>query len=270
MKIKFFEILKNLFFVPKCISCNERLSPIPKDETGAHGKICFCEDCFKKWEKAKGALCPVCSNVSALCSCHPGFFKDKQPSIPSVCFYNPESNNVQTRAILKMKRTNNAQYFEFMAEDLAPFLEKTLSRMAIDPKDCVFTWIPRTNSAIAETGFDQGRELAKNVALSFGATAQPTFVRQKGKEQKQLSKKERSKNAETSIFLKNPKHKNPFGCKDKRVKAEDFASNKAFVIVDDVMTTGATLQRGVELLQNAGAETVIVACIAKTETKAKK
>lgn len=270
MKINFFEILKNLFFVPKCISCNERLSPIPENEPVAHGKMCFCEGCLKKWEKAKGALCPVCSNISALCSCHPSFFKDKQPSIPSVCFYNPESNNVQTRAILKMKRTNNAQYFEFMAEELAPSLEKVFTRMALDPKDCIFTWIPRTGSAIAENGFDQGKELAKKVAQRFGASVQPSFTRRKGKEQKLLSKKDRSKNAESSIFLINPKHKDPFGRKGNLKKTEDLASGRVFVIVDDVMTTGATLKRGVTLLQKAGAKTVIVACIAKTEAKVKK
>ena len=268
--MKFFEVLKNLFFVPKCISCNERLSPLPENEIVAYGKVCFCSDCLKKWERAKGTLCPVCSNISALCSCHPSFFKDKQPSIPSVCFYNPDSNNVQTRAILKMKRTNNAQYFEFMAEELAPSLEKVFTRMALDPKDCVFTWIPRTDAAIAENGFDQGMELAKKVAQRFGASVQPSFTRRRGKEQKLLSKKDRSKNAETSIFLKNPKHKNPFDRKGKRVKAEDLASNKAFVIVDDVMTTGATLKRGVELLKKSGAKTVIIACIAKTEAKTKK
>ncbi len=270
MKIKLFEILKNLFFVPKCISCNERLSPVPENEPVAHGKMCFCEGCLKKWERAKGALCPVCSNISALCSCHSSFFKDKQPSIPSVCFYNPESNNVQTRAILKMKRTNNSQYFEFMAEELAPSLEKVFKRMALAPEDCVFTWIPRTNSAIAENGFDQGKELTIRVAQIFDGAVQSSFTRLKGKEQKLLSKKDRSKNAEISIFLKDSNRKPPLGFKNKRIKAEEPASNKAVVIIDDVLTTGATLKRGVELLKKSGVETVIVACIAKTEAKTKK
>lgn len=157
-----------------------------------------------------------------------------------------------------------------MAEELAPSLEKVFKRMALAPEDCVFTWIPRTSSAIAENGFDQGKELATKVAQRFNATVQPSFTRRKGKEQKLLSKKDRSKNAENSIFLKDSKRKSPFGCKGKRVKAENFVSSKAFVIVDDVLTTGATLKRGVELLKKSGVETVIVACIAKTEAKTKK
>ena len=268
MKIKFFEILRNLFFVPKCISCNERLSPVVENESVAHGKICFCSDCLKKWDRSKGALCPVCSNVSALCSCHPSFFKDKQPSIPSVCFYNPQSDNVQTRAILKMKRVNNAEYFEFMAEELAPSLEKVFIRMGLSPSDCIFTWIPRTGVAIAENGFDQGKELAKAVARRFGASTRSLFLRFEGREQKRLSRTDRGENANESIFLRSTA-KNKL-CKRRAKRSKSLDVQKAFVIIDDVLTTGATLKRGVELLRGAGAETVIVACIAKTEAKTKK
>ena len=268
MKIKFFEILRNLFFVPKCISCNERLSPVSENENIAHGKICFCTDCLKKWDRAKGDLCPICSNVSALCSCHPSFFKDKQPSIPSVCFYNPQSDNIQTRAILKMKRVNNAEYFEFMAEELAPSLEKVFIRMGLSTSDCIFTWIPRTSAAIAENGFDQGKELAKAVARRFGALARPLFLRLEGREQKRLSRTDRCENASESIFLRINVPNKLFKWKSKR--SGSFDAQKAFVIIDDVLTTGATLKRGVELLRGAGAEIVIVACIAKTEAKTKK
>ncbi len=267
MKIKLFELLKNLFFVPRCIACDQRLSPISEGKREDGAEFCFCEDCLKRWNKAKGALCPVCSNLSPLCSCHPTFFKDKQPSIPSVCFYNPDSNNVQTRAILKMKRVNNTQYFEFMAKELTPSLAKVIGKMGVCSDDCVFTWIPRTNASKAESGFDQGRELAKAIAKEFNATLQPSFIRFSGKQQKKLSKKDRSKNAKESIFLIGSIPKTRFKYKSKRSRRKLFAPEKTFVIIDDVMTTGATLQTGVKLLHRAGVKNVIVACVAKTESK---
>jgi predicted amidophosphoribosyltransferase len=42
------------------------------------------------------------------------------------------------------------------------------------------------------------------------------------------------------------------------------------VIVDDVMTSGSTLKKGVSLLRAAGSGRVTVACVARTEGKAKK
>ena len=254
--MKFFEVLKNLFFVPKCLSCDERLSPVV--EENSRGKLCFCDDCLKKWDMARGNICPSCSKISATCSCHPQFFKDNQPIVPSVCFYNPKSNDIQTRAILKMKRINNSLYFEFMAEELYPSLDALFCEMEIDPKDCIFTWIPRNSASISKHGFDQGKELARKIAMLFGASIKPAFFRFAGEEQKTLSKKSREENAVDSIFLRNGR------------AIKSFANGKVYVIIDDVLTSGSTLKRGVELLKSAGVETVVVACIAKTELQAKK
>jgi len=261
--MKFFEVLKNLFFVPKCLSCDERLLPVI--EGNGRGKLCFCDDCLKKWDQARGNICPACSEIAATCSCLPKFFKDNQPSVPSVCFYNPKSNDIQTRAILKMKRINNSHYFEFMAEELYPSLENLFFETGIKPAECLFTWIPRKRASISKHGFDQGRELAKKVAKMFGASVKPVFFRFAGEEQKTLSKKERKENAEDSIFLLG----SGIGRKRRRTR-KSFAKGKTFVIIDDVLTSGATLKRGVELLKSAGAEVAVVACIARTEVKAKK
>lgn len=261
--MKIFDVLKNLFFVPRCLSCDERLSPV--FDGNGRGKLCFCEDCLKKWDQARGNICPDCSEIAATCACLPRFFKDNQPSVPSVCFYNPKSNDIQTRSILKIKRINNSQYFEFMAEELYPSLENLFFEMGIKPADCFFTWIPRKSASISKHGFDQGRELATKAAKLFGASVKPMFFRFAGDEQKTLSKKEREENAEDSIFLIG------YGLGGKRrSKKGRFAQGKTFVIIDDVLTSGATLKRGVELLRSAGAEAAVVACIARTVVKAKK
>ena len=44
---------------------------------------------------------------------------------------------------------------------------------------------------------------------------------------------------------------------------------KTVVVIDDVITSGATVKRAVELLQDAGAERVLVSCVAKTKLKGK-
>lgn len=99
---------KNLAFVPQCGICDERLSPIPEKEDGiTHGKVCLCKSCLEKWEKAKMEMCPVCYNVSSKCTCTPDFFFNYQPEIPSLCFYDSESESAATKMIITMKRRSD-------------------------------------------------------------------------------------------------------------------------------------------------------------------
>lgn len=254
---------KNLLFVPVCASCGERLSPIPEREEGpTHGRVCFCKTCMEKWQKARAESCPVCLNTSDKCNCTPDLFFKFQPDVPSLCFYRPQSGDTPSNAIIAMKRRLDLELFGFMAFELSEKLSKTLSKMGIDGKDCIFTWVPRKSSAIAESGFDQGRELSKRIAKRFGARLYPLFIRIGGKEQKKLDKNSRKKNVEESIKLNEKMHGLPkFGDK---TSLDEFLDGKNVVIIDDVMTSGATLGHASKLLQSAGAKNTVVACIAKS------
>ena len=132
-------LFKNLLFVPKCASCKERLSPLPEDSKSSYGKICLCEKCRAKWESAKATPCLKCSNIAENCTCDSTFFKENQPNIPALCFYNSEENEIQSRLIYYMKHKNNTELFEFMALELLPPLTRTLSKMGLSAEDCIFT-----------------------------------------------------------------------------------------------------------------------------------
>ncbi len=265
---KIISIVKNLIFVPKCVSCGERLSPIPEKGNMTYNKIVFCKKCGDKWEEARAEICPKCSNLAEYCRCIPSFFIERQPNVPAICFYHPEENDVQSKTVLSMKHHNNGELFDFTAIELYPKIAKTLDKMGISGEDCIFTWTPRKTSSVSKYGFDQGKELSRRIATLFGSRAYPLFLRFGGKEQKKLSKTDRKANAQHSIVPNHALLKFPSDCQSEELS--EFISGKNTVIIDDVLTSGATLTQAVEILESAGAKNVIVACVSKSSRHEKK
>lgn len=210
-------------------------------------------------------MCPKCGNISEDCTCAPKFFFERQPNIPSLCFYHPDSADAQSKAIITLKRRNDDELFDFLAIELYPKLKKTLDAMNISGKDCIFTCVPRSRSSAGRSGFDQGKKLAKHISTLFGAKTYPLFLRIGGREQKKLNKLERRKNAQRSIKLNMSMLKFPLRQKEKDLG--EFIRGKNVVIIDDVLTSGATLRQAIELLSSQKAAHITVACIAKTEEK---
>ena len=213
-------------------------------------------------------MCPSCYNISGKCTCTPDFFFKFQPDIPSLCFYTTDLEDPASKVIITMKRHNYTQLFEFITEELGDKLSVTLNKMGIDGKDCIFTWIPRKNNAIRESGFDQGRLLSKGLASYFDAKCLPLFVRIGGKEQKKLDRSKRKKNADLHIKL-NETMKG-FSLNSKETELASFVKGKNIIIVDDVLTSGATLRRGVELLLPLRPSNTVVTCVAKSVKSDKK
>ena len=111
-------IAKRLFFVPKCVGCAERLSPIPENTAMSYGTVCFCESCRNKWESIKAEPCRICSNTADKCTCDPVFFKELQPNIPALCFYRSDPDDIQSKVIYSIKHKNNRELFESSLEEV--------------------------------------------------------------------------------------------------------------------------------------------------------
>jgi predicted amidophosphoribosyltransferase len=267
MNNSFFKILKRLFFVPVCASCHERLSPIVENTEITHGKACLCIDCAVNWHKEKAKMCRSCTKVASECVCTPKFFNKYQDHIPSVCFYSPDSTDAASNAILSAKRRNDRELFEFFALELRDSIKEMLPETETEPEKCIITWMPRSRASINKYNFDQGRSLAECVARELGIAAYPLFERRGGKEQKKLEKSERRENAERSTVL------------NKRLKGikkglfediSDLVREKTVIVLDDVITSGATMKRGFLLLSPLKPKKIFAVTLAKTELKAKK
>ncbi len=111
--------------------------------------------------------------------------------------------------------------------------------------ETVVTSVPQSLQRTRWRGYDHGREMAQVVARRSGAKYQRLLIKKKHtKPQKGLDAEERRHNLDNSIVA--------------------FCDSSAKVLlVDDVMTTGATLEACAEALKRAGAQQVIGLVLAR-------
>ncbi|HUR17699.1 MAG TPA: phosphoribosyltransferase family protein [Acidimicrobiales bacterium] len=100
----------------------------------------------------------------------------------------------------------------------------------------VVTWVPTTPSRRRQRGFDQGRLLASAVAARLHRPCRRLLRRQEGPPQTGRSRSERLQGPELSVRFWRPPHR--------------------VLLVDDVVTTGATMAAAASALRQAGAGTV--------------
>ena len=258
LKNKFLRVLRNLLFVPRCAACRERLSALyPEGATTSEmlSSDCLCENCKSAWDIAKARPCPECKLEASRCLCSPKRLSKYSEgraglvdALPKLVFYDPNTPSTQARVIYSAKRIYDRRYFEFLADELSPSLCRLLSLERIAPEDCVFTFVPRSKRALAENGFDQGRELCHELSRVCGGMYARLLLRSGGEEQKMLGVADRRKNILKSVRA------------SKRASAT--VKDRVVVLVDDICTTGASLGISAEILSLLGARRVIFVCIA--------
>lgn len=114
------------------------------------------------------------------------------------------------------------------------------------------TWVPPSRGALRVRGFDHAGNLASEVARVLGVPVRATMSHVKSFDLRKLDKQER-KEAVEGGFVRRP---------GSEVSA--FLKGKQILLIDDVMTTGATLNEVATRLLEGGAGEVRVAVIART------
>lgn len=141
--------------------------------------------------------------------------------------------------ILKIKDGQSKAITALLARDMA----KSLQNGCILRQDALVTYVPRSPSARLEKGTDQARELAMELGRFCTLESRSLLVCVKdGRVQKDLNVKERMTNAR-EIYQKGR------DCPD--------LAGRQVILVDDVLTSGATLNACAAILREAGAGTVV-------------
>jgi len=235
--------LKNFFTVLKCPSCGESLA------LGREGNGVLCDSCLKKWEDCKTTVCTECGNTAVNCRCMPYLMKSAGVStLLKLGFYESGSTAIQ-KVVLYMKDCRDKRVFDFVAMEISLLLERYFSENSIKSSEVVFTFSPRSRKNYGKSGFDQAAELSKRCSAMFDAEFM-RLIRRKllSKNQKGLDSAKRLKNARETL---------------KPNKRYDL-KGRTVVLVDDVVTTGASLSVCSKALKALGAKKVICVSVTKT------
>ncbi len=232
---------RDLLFPPRCVGCGDLLPPFVRRAT------VFCPLCRTAWETA---VTEAFADSSA----------DATRGLVYLVHYRPgHADGIPEKLIYHIKHQGDPRAFRFVAERLAPRLLDAAATLPTrapmgEDKPLLFTYPPRRRSAVNEDGFDQARRLAGALATACGGDFSTLLRRthRKSAEQKTLNADERTVNAAASYVLTD--------------KAAEVVRDRTVVICDDLCTTGATLNRCAGLLVEAGARSVILCTVARTDS----
>ncbi len=218
--------------VPRCVGCKEKLS---------RSESALCQDCVTEYENVKKRNCSICAQPLHKCSCTNSYldthYVHKLIKVFRYVHRDPlPSNNL----IYSLKRDNRKDVLTFLTQELAEAILNSVK----NPGRYIFTNVPRRREGIIKYGIDHAALLAKSLANRFSAEYYQPILSTSKRAQKKLSRDERLKNATFKL------RKNAYEIKGRSV-----------ILVDDIVTTGASMASCAAILKKLGAKSVIGAAI---------
>jgi len=127
--------------------------------------------------------------------------------------------------------------------------------------------VPLDKKKLKTRGYNQSEELAKELSkiLQIPALSDILIKIKSTKPQMELKKEEREKNLENAFIVNPVRNSPPAGEISNGVKNPSPIFGKKIFLVDDVYTTGSTMQECAKVLRKAGAKQVWGIAIAREE-----
>lgn len=239
-------MLSRLLFPPKCVSCSTLLGIDIPDEQA------LCPDCQRLWESEALETCGVCAKRVGDCAClTERMQKARCKGFYKLVYYVPSVKTpVQNRLIYTVKQTRDRRSVAFLAKELWGSVQSLLDTEGIARDRMLLTYLPRSRAARLRYGTDQAKVLAEALSRISGLPIRAVIRRSGGKanSQKKLDPVARYQNAK-SAFEGN----------------EDFLAEvkgRTVLLVDDIVTTGASMAVGTRLLRKMGAAEVYALAVA--------
>jgi len=218
--------------VPKCVGCGTRLSI-------NEGPL--CNSCLKEYENVKERNCSVCAKRLENCTCSNKYLEAHYVrKLVKVYRYVHRDDLPSNRLIYSLKRDNRKDVLDFLSDELAAALSNSVNNI----DKCVFVNVPRRRETALKYGIDHAQLLAKSLAKRFSATYYQPIISKTKKAQKKTVGSERIKNAEFKLK-----------------KSAKSLSGKTVIIVDDIVTTGASMGACASLIRALGTKKILGAAV---------
>jgi ComF family protein len=234
------EKIGGFLFPPLCVSCTKT----------THGKglaLWLCNDCQKKLSEnaSNRDPCPICAQNRRKTSCE---CQDTFSSSVQSCHSLLDFDDTLKSVIHEFKYGG----YKKLACNAAQAFAGTIPESFFKDMD-IMASVPLHFFRYVKRGYNQSDYLAQGVAKgnSFAPEFIPKIIKRRRhtKTQTHLSRDERMENMRHAFFVP--------------VSQIPFIENKNIVLVDDVITTGATTGICAKALIRAGAKTVKVLSLAR-------
>lgn len=186
---------------------------------------------------------PVCGSCEKALPYAGGSERRKSGSFFSTCVFPLFYENEVRKALIRYKFGGAAGYAAVFSRFMAECIEQEYSS-DFD----VVTWIPVSRLRLLKRGYDQAELLAENVAGLLGKPCVRMLVKKKN-----VKPQSRLKN----VYMRRANVSGAFGTVD----SQD-ADGKRILVIDDIVTTGATLSECARLLLMKGAAEIRCAAAA--------
>ena len=218
----------SLLFPDRCYFCGEILSD---------SKISICDKCIKELPVIKGETCKKCGREKGGCYCESDKFYFTR-NVSLMRYEGPAINIIK-----RMKFNQYPQLTVYMGDEISKLVKNKYETVDFD----FITYVPMHPYYEFRRKFNQARLLAERVGRYLDLEVKSTLSKSFSlKTQKHLGRTERFKMARGKYH------------------ANDSFKGKTILLIDDVMTVGATLNECARVLIKAGAKQVYTATFAIT------
>nr|AGS52057.1 competence protein F-like protein [uncultured bacterium contig00024] len=226
-------LARGFLFPQKCALCGCSLTYTEEIRLG------LCEKCRSAVSREKGQECNLCGkpliSEKELClSCRNGGAHSYERMFVLFPY-----TGIYRKLLKAYKFTGNLSLANFFAEKIIELIQDNS-----ELKDAYFVPVPPRPGKIKDTGWDQVEELIKRLKKSGREKIKVCGCLQRkiSKVQKHLSRAERMENLKGRIMLKRD-------------------APKVALVIDDVITTGSTMEVSCQALKDGGAEKVYGLCL---------
>jgi ComF family protein len=246
--MKTLNALIDLIYPPRCQICQAFL----QDKAARHSgrDLPFCEACFKDFTEIKSPICSLCGRPLSAGIEQDRVCEDclrKRPSYDIARAPYLYDGALMT-AIHELKYSQRSHLADSLGSLLASFAETWIGEL----KGPLVMPVPLHPRRLRSRGFNQSLLLARCVASKTGAELDFLSLRRTRftKPQTALSSEERKKNVRKAFEVVKP----------------EAVRKRTILLVDDVATTGSTLNECAKALKRAGADGVLCLVLARTST----